>query len=499
MRANIRATALLLAATATGLGGWAMPVSAADIALLVANVRYDSRDRVRDADRDFGGVRRAYERDGYEVITGRNVRSDQLAELLREFEDKSRDADRVVVHFAGHVEASRQNLRFVPTDMGEGSLVGADYAAPSLDLIYELLAHRPGRAAVYIATPLKDVVEAVGDGPDIPQGVLVLAGDTRTVTHFVAGQILQRDAAATAAQDTNGVTALGYVSDVAMVKREQADADDGANDDLTAAERAVAEMTAWRAAATNGSREALEGYLSAYPNGLFSAEAKARLDALTPQTSPEEQIEQALNLTRAQRRNVQKNLTLLGYDTRGVDGIFGPGTRRAIERWQKAEQFRGTGFLDRAQLRVLEAAAEARQREIDAQEEEDRAKRDQEDLAYWQATGASGKANDLRDYLRKYPDGLFSAQARRSLDAMGGADDPRAKAIEDNLNLNAQTRQLVESRLSALGFDVGRADGTFDQKTRAAIAAFQKQRRLKQTGYLDSETVGLLIVSVFSR
>ncbi len=49
-----------------------------------------------------------------------------------------------------------------------------------------------------------------------------------------------------------------------------------------------------------------------------------------------EQDEAALRLTRDQRRQVQRDLSLMGYDTRGIDGVFGRGTRAAIAGWQSA-------------------------------------------------------------------------------------------------------------------------------------------------------------------
>ena len=36
---------------------------------------------------------------------------------------------------------------------------------------------------------------------------------------------------------------------------------------------------------------------------------------------------------RDQRRDVQRGLTLLEFDTRGTDGIFGRGSRAAIAAW----------------------------------------------------------------------------------------------------------------------------------------------------------------------
>lgn len=478
--------------------GVASAAMAADVALVISNHSYDGRSPIRDVRTGYRDLVRAYDRDGFDVISAQNASSTRMAELLREFEDAAADADRVVIHFNGYVEPSNQNLRMVPSDMTKGSMVGAHYAAPSLDLLYELVDHRPGRSAVFIATPQSNVGLAIAKGPHIPQGVLVMAGKPRTLNRGMAKALLVDNKPPTSLVNYADTFITGYISDqpltpAAVVVEDRAP---------TAADNTAQEMRAWRTAAQNGSREALEGYLRAYPNGLFRREAQARIDALAPAVSPEERLEQALNLTRAQRRNIQKNLTLLGFNTRGVDGIFGNGSRRAISNWQRSEGFRQTGFLDRAQIRVLEEAARVRQQELDAKAEADRAARDQQDLAFWQSTGSSGEEADLRAYLDKYPDGLFAPQAKRLLadiEASKPKVDTAALARENALNLNGQTRLLVEQRLAGLRLNPGRVDGNFDENTRTAIAAFQKSRNLRETGYLDSDTVGQLIVSVFGR
>ncbi|WP_244961239.1 peptidoglycan-binding domain-containing protein [Paracoccus sanguinis] len=65
------------------------------------------------------------------------------------------------------------------------------------------------------------------------------------------------------------------------------------------------------------------------------------------------QTERALGLSIAQRSAVQAGLTRRGFDTRGVDGTFGPGTRRAIANWQRANDLSSTGYLTGAQFQRL--------------------------------------------------------------------------------------------------------------------------------------------------
>lgn len=478
-------------------------VLAADIALLIANTRYDGRARVRDAEREIGPLIRAYQRNGFELTHAQNLSASEMADALRAFEEASRDADRVVIHYIGHVAQSRLNTRIVPRDMGQGSLVGAAYAAASLDLLYELVAHRPGRAAVLISTPYSRHEDMIRSGPDIPQGVLVMAGSAKGFTRAVRDDFLDASNTPEALRARNEFTVAGYVTDTAFAPSDTLDEPRISDVSETPARRAIVEMRAWRSAAQTGTKEALEGYLAAYPNGMFSQEAQSRLAALVPPVPEEQRIEDALNLTRAERRGIQQNLTLLGFDTRGVDGIFGRGSRTAIAAWQRAERFRPTGYLDTAQIRLLERMAADRQAQLDRDAEAAREAEAASDIDYWRATGSSGEEDDLRAYLDRFPRGLFANQAQRLLDQIeadkqqfGTPADIQAEAA---LNLNRQTMRLVEQRLRALGYDPGPIDGNFDADTRAAIADFQQRSSLKSTGYLNGDTVAILVVSVFSR
>lgn len=475
-------------------------VLAADIALLIANTRYDQRSRVRDADREIGPLIRAYQRNGFDLTHVQNLSASEMADALRSFEEASRDADRVVIHFIGHVSQSRMNTRIVPRGMGQGSLVGAHYAAASLDLLYELVAHRPGRSAVLISTPYARHEDMIRSGPAIPQGVLVMAGSPKGFTRAIRDDFLNASNSPAALKARNEFTVAGFVTDTGFAPATTLDEPRISDASETPARRAIVEMRAWRSAAQTGTKEALEQYLATYPNGMFSQEAEARIAALAPPVPPEQRIEDALNLTRAERRDIQRNLTLLGFDTRGVDGIFGRGSRTAISAWQRAERFRQSGYLDTAQIRLLSRMAADRQAQLDREAEAAKEAEAASDIDYWRATGESGQEDDLRAYLARFPQGLFANQAQRLLDQLD-ADKPLGTAAdageEAALNLNRQTMRLVEQRLRALGYDPGPIDGKFDAKTRAAIADFQQRSSLKSTGYLNGDTVAILVVSVF--
>jgi peptidoglycan hydrolase-like protein with peptidoglycan-binding domain len=65
-----------------------------------------------------------------------------------------------------------------------------------------------------------------------------------------------------------------------------------------------------------------------------------------------QQTEDQIGLDKAKRRDVQRRLTRLGFDTR-VNGKFDDRTRAVITRWQAARGYPATGFLDTPQHDAL--------------------------------------------------------------------------------------------------------------------------------------------------
>ena len=82
------------------------------------------------------------------------------------------------------------------------------------------------------------------------------------------------------------------------------------------------------------------------------------------------------DLTADQRRDIQRDLRALGHYAGGIDGDFGPGTRRAIEAYQKVAGLEPTGYLlPDARQTLAEQAAPARA-EAERQAAADRATAD---------------------------------------------------------------------------------------------------------------------------
>jgi hypothetical protein len=130
------------------------------------------------------------------------------------------------------------------------------------------------------------------------------------------------------------------------------------------------EVEFWRSVKESNKPEELNAYLSSYPNGQFKPLALARIAALKegpstatrnlttgidPKTFDEEAnqtTEDKIGLAVGQRRDVQRRLNGLGFDTK-VTGKFDASTRAVITRWQTARGYPSSGFLNRLQHKAL--------------------------------------------------------------------------------------------------------------------------------------------------
>ena len=86
-----------------------------------------------------------------------------------------------------------------------------------------------------------------------------------------------------------------------------------------------------------------------------AARTDATPDEATSRSDPSvaERTERQLGLDLVTRRDLQQRLSVLGFDTGGVDGVFGPATRAAIRQWQVSRRFPATGYFDAGQVEAL--------------------------------------------------------------------------------------------------------------------------------------------------
>ena len=78
----------------------------------------------------------------------------------------------------------------------------------------------------------------------------------------------------------------------------------------------------------------------------------ATADEATAADEATQETEDRIGLDKRKRRDVQRRLTRLGFDTR-ANGKFDAATRAVITRWQAARDYPQTGFLNAQQHQAL--------------------------------------------------------------------------------------------------------------------------------------------------
>ena len=524
-------------------------------ALLIGNNDYNSLPNAFRAER-IGAAGRALRNEGFEVLRVTNGGAGNLQSALTEFE-QSAGEDGAIVLLSGRFVHSSTDTYFLATGARTDSLEAARREGIPISTVLAVLSAIPGKAVLALGhgegfEPRSNLLSP-GPGPiDAPQGVTVLTGPTADIVAAVSAiargeAVLDADALA-----GSDVVASGFLPAGSVIAFGETVAAAPASDPREA------EVGFWEAVRLIDSVPGYEAYLSRYPGGIYATEARERIGSLRDAPLREaEAAEAALNLTRDQRRNIQRALTLLDYNTRGIDGIFGRGTRAAIGAFQQAEGFEVTGYLNRTQIRELDRLARARSAELEEEARREAERVAEADRRYWRQTGASGREDDLRRYLDRYPDGIFAEEARAEIRAIEEIRRPRVSAVEqltwqqveqngsadayreylrrypngayaetardeiarleeeerrgndrqaaargeEAMNLSVTTRRTIEQRLATLDYDPGPVDGRFDNQTRNALLRYQQDRRLPATGYMNDPTMVRIladtVISIF--
>lgn len=450
---------------------------------------------------------------GFATVTLEGLSPPQAIDRLDRLRDRIGAADRLVIVVSGHVLRAGREAWLLGPRAGAVTSLSVGAAAVPLGPLLDMAGQSPGRAIFAVADDRRQTERGAGTEPfslpePVPQGVTVLVGPPEALVAAMARVLRQGLPLAEAVAGDRQLRASGYLP--------------------------------------------RHGSFLAAPEAAVDREAEdipAPIDVLTPQERRAQQ-EAALQLDVSERRRVQRALAILGHDPRGIDGVFGPGTRAAIRSWQAAEGLAQDGYLDSRQLERLLATADARAAALEQEAAARQAEADAADRDYWRDTGRGGDEVGLRAYLDRYPDGLFAGVARERLreiedarrarvpveeraawDRAAGADTAEAyrdyldaypggafaedarqrladreedaeerdrtaalQAQEQAVAGNPVLRRLVETRLEDLGHPPGAVDGQFDEATRRALRRFQQARGLPATGYVDQATMVRLLI-----
>lgn len=525
-----------------------LTVNAGNLAVIIANEDYRYYPKFSDVG-SLLALQNSFEQSGFEVLAIKNLGARNVTKDLQKVSRRLAEADQVVVVLGGYVVSSKSDSWLLGVGADRPDTLTAGRNGISIGSFIEVLGNRPGSAMVSIAMR-QSSVELSGSLTDgfmapqnIPQGVTVVAARSDILPDFIENTVLAPEVplAEGAARFDGSISLMGYVP----YKRPFLLPNSG--------EVVVSlspEEQLWKRAQNENTVEGYQLYLDLYPSGAFAAEAQKKVEDLTLTPIDRARIaEQELRLSRDARRKIQRDLTLIGYNTRGVDGLLGRNSRQAIARWQKDNGIPATGFLNANQISRIDSLAVVRAEQLRIQEEQRRREIERQDRDFWSRTGANGSERGLQDYLRRFPDGLyasiaqdrlnqierqkrreaaraereawdravmtgtiesyaqylntyprgkFASVARERINALQNPETPSdvvqaAKQEEASLNLNAVTRTLIEKRLEMLKFQPGRVDGKFTRDTRRAIRQFQRTAEMPVTGYVTKLLISRML------
>ncbi|WP_428546112.1 peptidoglycan-binding protein [Profundibacter sp.] len=535
-------------ALAGALGILAMPVLAKDVALVIGNRDYQDQPAIRGFYFTQDGVQ-ALKRAGFRVFAGEDLDSSEQITLASKFYAAIDQADRVVVLLGGHFVSNDRDGWLLASDARNPNAFTVGQMGVSVGAILDAAGQKPGGAIVMVgqsdSTKAGSGLKAGMGDLEIPQGVTLVKGPMGGLLQLLSGDLLKpgNSVANTLEQAPRGVTVEGFVAKRIPFIPAEGTIPDQPQD---------AEYLYLEAVREIGTVSALESYLNRYPNGRYAGDVRREISDLRAQPELQAKADEAnLKLTREQRRQIQRNLSILGFNPHGIDGLFGRGSRAAIGAWQKSRGIDGYGYLTGNQISALQAAADVRSRELEEEARKRQEEQDRLDASYWRRTGRDGTEDGLRAYLKRYPDGLYSdiahqrlerydderraeaaaaerdywddvraegtvgaykrylrdyprgvfaADAKEKLAELQGDTQNaelirRAKAEEARVAGNGIVRLLVEQKLQELGLKPGRIDGRFDDKTRRAVRKFQRTRKIPVTGYVTQKTIVRLLAA----
>jgi hypothetical protein len=387
------------------------------VAFVVGNGAYRNVAPLPNPAADAKSMARLLRGVGFDVVEGGNLTRDKMTERLIEFGKKAEGADVALFFYAGHGIAVNGTNYLLPVDadlksemdVKLGSAINVDVTIDQtmsdakVKLVFlDACRDNPFAARIRSAKATRSVsVESglaemkSGEGTLIAfatsPGQTALDGEVGTNSPFTRAlmaniaapgveiqQAMTRVRAQVNEETNKNQLPWGHTNLIGTVYLNPAPAAGGVAVETPNTPAAAVgpasevELEFWRSIKDSNKPEELNAYLTNYPNGTFKSLALSRIASLQdgPSTATRnlttgidpatftEQSDQAtedqIGLDKGQRREVQRRLTGLGFDTR-VSGRFDEDTRTVITRWQAARGYPKSGFLNALQYKALQS------------------------------------------------------------------------------------------------------------------------------------------------
>ncbi|MGH6708754.1 MAG: caspase family protein [Bradyrhizobium sp.] len=384
------------------------------VAFVVGNGTYKNVAALPNPSIDAKAMASALRNVGFEVVEGSNLTRDKMTEKLLDFGKKAQGADVAVFFYAGHGIAIGGTNYLLPIDADIKSEMDVKLgAAINIDLTLDqtmsdakvklvlldacrdnpfaakIKSNAPSTRSVSVQTGLAEMKSGEGtliafatgpgqtaldgkEGSNSPFTRALLANLTQPGVELQQAMTKVR---AQVQEETNkGQLPWGNTNLTGAVYLNGAPAPaapGSAPVAVAVAPGSDVELEFWRSIKDSNKPEELNAYLSSYPNGKFKSLALARIaslesnpsatatrnltagvDPATFKDEADQTTEDQIGLDKGQRRDVQRRLTGLGFDTK-VNGNFDQATRAVISRWQAARGYPKSGYLNRLQHKAL--------------------------------------------------------------------------------------------------------------------------------------------------
>ena len=384
------------------------------VAFVVGNGAYKNVAPLPNPSVDAKAIAATLRNVGFEVVEGSNLTRDKMTERLLDFGKKAQGADVALFFYAGHGIAISGTNYLLPIDADIKSEMDVKLgAAINIDLTLEQtmgdakvklvfldacrdnpfaakIKSNAATRSVNVQTGLAEMKSGEGtliafatgpgqtaldgtEGGNSPFTRALLANLTQPGVEIQQAMTKVR---AQVNEETNkGQLPWGHTNLIGTVYLNGAPAPGAvaaATPAAGASKASDVELEFWRSIKDSNKPEELNAYLSNYPNGQFRSLALSRIASLEsgakdatatrnlstgidPATFKDEAnqtTEDQIGLDKGQRRDVQRRLTGLGFDTK-VTGQFDPATRGVITRWQAARGYPKSGYLNKLQHKAL--------------------------------------------------------------------------------------------------------------------------------------------------